>query len=285
MNARIPLGLGIHADVSSALYHADPCERPSLSNSLLTTLLKKTPRHAWICHPRLNPAWEPEAGDEDKFDLGTAAHSLLLEGVDAVEVIVADDWRTKAAKEARAQARLEGKIPMLPHQVDRLTKMMHALHAYVATTGFAGIFERGKPEQTVIAKVNGVLVRCRVDWLADDLVLDYKSTGAGGPDEWIRCNLVQHGDDTQAVLYPKALAAVGHKARRFVFLVQETVEPYMAFFVEPAGSMVELAESKINRGLQLWRDCLARDAWPGYSTDVYQAEAPIWAMREEEAML
>lgn len=273
---------GIYSTLSATEYHADPCATPSLSNSLLTTLLQKTPRHAWLAHPRLNPSFQPDVA-KDEFDLGTAAHSLLLEGIDSVQLCDFGDWRTNAAKEAKAATRAAGKIPMLPHHVERLTKMMTALHAYVATTDYAGIFERGKPEQTVIAKVNGVLVRCRIDWLADDLVLDYKSTGAGGPGDWIRRNIVEHGYDTQGVLYPKALAAVGHKARRFVFLVQETVEPYMCYLVEPAGSMVELAESKIRRGLQLWKDCLARDFWPGYSTDVHQAEAPVWAMKEEEA--
>jgi hypothetical protein len=271
---------GIHT-MPAALYHADPCETPSLSNSLLTTLLQKTPRHAWLDHPKLNPAWTPRPAAQ-VFDLGTAAHSVLLEGVDAVTIVDADDWRTKEAKAARDKARAAGRIPMLPPQAAAVIDMMRAAHEFVAASGLAGVFERGKPEQTVIAKVNGAMVRCRIDWLTDDLVLDYKSTGAGGPGEWTRKNIVAHGYDTQSVLYPKALAAVGHKARRFLFLVQETEAPYLCYLVEPAGSLLELAESKINRGMRLWRECLQSDRWPGYSVAVHQAEAPVWAMKEEE---
>ena len=69
-------GIGIHYSMRAAAYHADPCERPSLSSSIAKILLEKTPRHAWTAHPRLNPDFA--AKDESKFDLGTAVHELML---------------------------------------------------------------------------------------------------------------------------------------------------------------------------------------------------------------
>jgi hypothetical protein len=47
-------------------------------------------------HPKLNP--QLERREDEKFDIGTAAHAIILEGFAAVEVIDAPDWRTKAAQ-------------------------------------------------------------------------------------------------------------------------------------------------------------------------------------------
>jgi hypothetical protein len=223
--------------------------------------------------------------DAQVFDIGTVAHALLLEGDDRAAVIDAEDWRTKAAKEARDAAREAGKIPLLPDQHAAVRDMLQAAHDYIERTDLRGIFSRGKPEQSLIWKDTGVWCRARLDWLTDDrsVILDYKTTGADGPGEFIRRNLITHGYDTQAVFYPRGLGALGHRGARFLFLVQESFAPFMCYLVEPAESMVELATHKISRALPLWRDCLGSNRWPGYSTDVHQADAPMWAMKEEEA--
>ena len=84
-------------------YHAGPCPAPELSNSLIKVLLGQSPLHAWTKHPKLNPGFRQY--ESDKFDRGTAAHSMLLEGEDNIVIVDAEDWRTKAAKEAREAAR------------------------------------------------------------------------------------------------------------------------------------------------------------------------------------
>ena len=66
-------------------YHADPCPEPSLSASLIKTLLARSPLHAWHEHPRLNPNVVKE--ERKEYDRGSAAHALLLEGEDRMAVI------------------------------------------------------------------------------------------------------------------------------------------------------------------------------------------------------
>src|SRR3972149_6692059 len=91
----------------------------SLSASVAPLLLTRSARHAWLAHPRLNPAWAPEATEQT--DLGTLAHALLLEQDDSRLVVVeADDWRTKAARLARVQALAAGKPPLLARVLDAL---------------------------------------------------------------------------------------------------------------------------------------------------------------------
>src|SRR3990167_1259095 len=92
---------GIVDGLPIADYIKDPAPQPSLSASLAHVLLTRSPKHAWLAHPRLNPAWEPDES-EARQDIGTIVHALLLEGdASRVVVIEAEDYRTKAAKEAR----------------------------------------------------------------------------------------------------------------------------------------------------------------------------------------
>ena len=265
-------------------YHADPAPLPSLSNSLIKTLLNKTPRHAWMDHPRLNPQFQRRE-DESKFDLGTAAHAMLLEGVNKAKRIDAEDWRTKAAKEARDMARADGLLPMLPDQYAAAMAMHEAARDYIDSTALRGILQAGKPEQTLIWRERHAWCRARLDWLSEDreIILDYKTTAVDGPGDFMRRNIIAHGYDTQAVFYPRGMQALGHRRPRFLFLVQETAAPFLCYLVEPAESMVELATGKVTRALALWGECVGSNRWPGYSTNVHQAEAPVWALKEEEA--
>jgi hypothetical protein len=86
----------------AAEYHADPCLEPSLSSTIARVLCDSAPAHAQHAHPRLNLQNVEE--EAEHFDIGTAAHAILLEGEAAVTVIDAKDWRTNAAKDARDAA-------------------------------------------------------------------------------------------------------------------------------------------------------------------------------------
>jgi hypothetical protein len=273
--------------MSAREYHADPAPAPSLSNSLIRCLLDLTPRHAWLQHPRLNVDHVPY--ESHVFDPGTVAHAMLLEGEDVCQVIEAADWRTNAAKDARDAVRKAGKVPLLSDQYAKVSAMVRAARDYLDSTPLRGILERAQAEQTVIwREKSGVWCRARLDLLdltgSDPLILDYKTTGAGGgPAEFARRNVLAHGYDTQAVFYPRGLGALGHGGARFMFLVQEDEPPFMCYLAEPAESMAELANSKIRRALGLWQRCLQANHWPGYPESVHQLEAPVWALKEEEA--
>lgn len=264
-------------------YHADPAPMPSLSNSLMKHLLRETPRHAWVAHPRLNPTPQEEEG-EPKFDIGTAAHSLLLEGVNKAAIIDAKDWKTNAAKEARAAARAKGLIPFLQPQYFATLEMVNAAREYINGNAFlSSVFAAGKPEQTLIWQERHAWCRARLDWLTDDrkVILDYKTTDKDRA-RFVK-GMSENGYDTQAVFYPRGLNALGHAGARFMFLVQEVRAPFLCHLVEPAESLRELGHGKVTRAIRLWADCIASNKWPGYGYDVLQAEATPWALKEEES--
>src|SRR5882672_6742571 len=134
--------------MSSEKYHADPAPSPSLSSSLAAVLLSQSPRHAWRMHPKLNPRYEAE--ESARFDLGSAAHALLLEGNNQMEVLDFPDYRTKAAQTGRDEARARGKFPVLGHQYLDVRKMVEVAKAFIATTELADIWDEGDAEQTCI---------------------------------------------------------------------------------------------------------------------------------------
>jgi hypothetical protein len=263
-------------------YHGDPCPTPALSNGIIKPLLQQSPYHAWLQHPRLNPACARD--DAAKFDLGTAAHALLLEGADRCRIIEADDFRTKAAREERDLAYADGATPLLRAQYDAARIMVDRACAFLEHTEFAGVLSRGKPEQSFFwQEQNGIWVKARADHLTHerDLIVDYKSTGLP-PAKWKRA-MPDHGYDVQSLLYQRGMSVLGHRTR-FVFLVQETSLPHACWLVEASESMRELANMKIARAVRTWGECLKTGRWPSYPTAVQNVEAPNYALIEEESL-
>ncbi len=263
-------------------YHADPCPVPSLSNSIAKVLLDQSPKHAWMSHPKLNPHYQSD--EDSRFDLGSASHALLLEQSDANLVVIdAADWRTKAAKEARDAARAERKLPVLARHAAAIRKMVGAAQDFIAASPLRGVWQAGKPEQTVIWQDEGVSCRSRLDWLTDDrrLILDYKTTDSANPEVFGR-QIARMGYDLQAAFYSSGLIANGCEEPRFVFLVQEIESPYACSLVELHSSYMEIAYAKYTRAVNLWRECVARNEWPAYSANITTALPPSWAMMKHE---
>jgi len=269
---------GIH-QLTAAQYHADQAPAPSLSNSLIKTLLGKSALHARLAHPRLNPNYRPY--ESDRFDLGTAAHAMLLEGQDNILVVDADDWRSKAAKEQRDNARASGITALLRRQYDDAKAMVSVAREF-ADKYLPGAFAAGKPEQAMLWQFGPVWCRGLVDHLSDDrsLIIDYKTTSASSPQDWMRSSMIPFGYDTQEMWYRTGVTVITGRQPDFVFLVQEDSAPYSCYLVECAESMRELAGRKIARAVDLWAQCLRTDTWPGYGGR-YVAQAPSWAMTEE----
>lgn len=269
--------VNIQADV----YHADPAAQPSLSSSIAQILLTQSPRHAWLAHPKLNPNYVAE--EDSRFDLGTAAHAMLLEGDDSGIVWVdADDWRTKAAKEHRDAARAAGRLPLLIKYQPILQAMVREAQAYVASSELGNILTTGAAEQTVLWEENGTHCRARLDLLAADrrVIIDYKSTADASPTAFIR-QIARMGYDVQASFYVRGIERETGTRARFVFLAQEITPPYACSLVGLSGTYLEIGSSKVERAIRLWAHCLSTNNWPAYTNQICEAEPPAWMLTDE----
>lgn len=269
-----PVGI---CDVPEADYHADPCPQPSLSASLIHILCTRSPKHAWAAHPRLNPNFKRE--EKDQFDIGTVAHAMLLEGRSAVEVIHAPNWRTNAAKEAREEARANGRVPLLAHAAADVEAMVEAAKRELAARNIQPpLFTDGQPEKTLVWHEGDIACRARLDWLRDDLATidDYKTSHNAAPDQWTRKSIYQHGYDVKAAFYLRGLERLTGVRAEFRWVAQEKEPPYELIVVSPGPDVLTLAERKVDYALELWKRCLESGEWPGYPQRLCWAELPPW---------
>lgn len=264
-------------------YHADPCAVPSLSSGIARTLISRSPAHAWIAHPRLNPDHVPE--ERTAFDLGSAAHALLLEGEDRMTVIDAADYRTKAAQEARDAARLAGRHPVLAARYKDVKAMVGRVHEAIdRSPDLSGItLADGTPEQTIIWREGDAWLRCRPDWLARDcsVMLDYKTTTDAEPLHFGRhiARMLYH---FQAAFYRRGVKAVTGRDAPFILLAQEIEAPHACTFHGCAPSLEAIAEQMVEQAIRTWAACMKADTWPSYSPRIHYHEAAQWAAMEQE---
>lgn len=276
---------GIH-ELAELAYHADPCDRPSLSSSIAHELCSTSPAHAWLAHPRLNPDWRPTVSDS--FDVGTIAHKLLLGGDTVVEVLDVPDFRTKAAQEARDAARAEGKVPLKAEQWESVQAMVAAAREQIAAYPVdPPLLSDGRPELTLVwDDPAGVACRARLDWLRDDYraIDDLKTAHDANPEKWTSRAMFDNGYDVQAAFYLRGvvhhmrhdLGLVVDRLPEFRFVVVEKTPPYTVTVASLAPSAWFLAERKVDYALNVWRRSVESGEWPGYERRVAYAEVPAW---------
>jgi hypothetical protein len=282
---------GVHI-MPAAEYHADPAPVPSLSSGIAKLLLTHSPLHAWTAHPRLNPAHVEE--ESQQFDLGTAAHALLLEGADGIAVIDPQDhigpkggipkgWTNDSIRAARDAARAAGRTPILTAQFAEIEAMAKVARQAIADCpDLSGLtLADGTAEQVLLwEEPGGVWCRARPDWMAHErhIQISYKSTGtSANPSEWVRTGL-GIGFDLQNAFYDRGNRATGGPAGcRSLTLVQENAPPYACSWLALDPAFQAMADQKAEEAIELWRRCLTAGRWPGYSPRVHYLEPPAWA--------
>jgi hypothetical protein len=268
---------GVYDALDEALYHSDPVAS-HLGRSLSVSGAKKL-------LPPSTPArfaYEREHGQKASpaFDFGHAAHAHVL-GVGATIVSVeADDWRTKAAKEAAAEARERGDVPLLAREYAKAQAMVDALRAHPLASA---VLSGGKPEQSIfwVDDDTGVCRRGRIDWLRPNAIVDYKTTSVGGADpERFAKTAVDFGYHMQAAWYTDGAAALGLGALPFVFVVQEKEPPYLVSVVQLDEDALRIGRDLNAAALSIYAECESAGEWPGYPVEVVTVALPSWYARK-----
>jgi hypothetical protein len=225
----------------------------------------------------------------DAFDLGLAAHAVVLGDGAPIVVVDADGWRTNAAKQARQEAREAGAIPLLADDHILVQEMAEAVRQHPLA---AKLLEpgSGKAEQSLFwqDKETGVWCRCRADWLRHKvegrrlIVVDFKTARSAHPEKFAK-SAMDYGYAMQASWYMDGVRAVGlDDDPAFVFVIVEKDRPHLV-------SVVELDEPSLSVGMNLnrfarfiYRDCLQSNQWPGYSPEVEMVGLPAWYLRAHD---
>lgn len=275
-------------NISHQEYLDDPCEKPSLTRSAICDLLFKSPAHVYHNNKRLNPDYVEEE-KESKFDVGTAAHALLLEGEDIVDVVDSPDWRNKEAKKERQDAWDAGRIPVLTKNALQIFDMVKVAKKSIAECKNLGIYslDGGKAEQTYIWESNGIWVRTKPDWVSNDskVILDYKTTGElANPDTFAR-KVISLGYDIQNALYSEGVEKASKVKPDFINMVQENKPPYLCSFIGLPPDFLDMAKQKVKIGKKIWKKCIESGVWEGYPNRVAWIDMPAWAIAAWEYKL
>lgn len=280
--ATIPAPVKVDGPAVYSLPEAEYHARPELSSTGARKLLPPS-CPALFKHWRDNP--EPA---NTTFELGSAAHKLVLGAGPELVRIDADEWRTNAVKAEVAAVREAGGIPLKPGPYDAVHEMAAALRAHP----FAGrLFspETGRPEQTLIWQDpdTGVWCRALLDWLRFSLpgsrliVPDYKSCASAAPAKVERV-IVDYGYHIQLAWYLAGVRALnlGGDDAEGVLVMQEKTAPYLVTVAQPDLTSMRMAEIRVREALRLYAECVKDNHWPGYADDVVLTELPPWETRE-----
>jgi hypothetical protein len=275
-------------DIPADVYHRDPVDGGSLSNSGAKKLMPPS------C-PALFKAWR-DGGSEHRaaFDFGRAAHARVLGVGEPIVVVDADDWRSKAAQTKRDEARAAGHTPILASDNAVIDEMAAKLRAHPIASALLDP-DAGKAEQTIVwhDRESGVTCRALVDFLRHPapgqryLLPDYKTAAKVDP-ESISKALWDYGYYGQAAWYSEAVQAAGYSdgPPAFLLVFQMKTPPYLVVVAQVDPDTVGWGHARNRYARDLYRRCVNSDTWPGYADDsVISVQLPVYATYQLEGAL
>lgn len=273
-------GPGIY-DIPEDVYHADPVPGGSLSSTGARRLIQKPPAVF---------DWERRHGKlpTDSMRFGTAAHSRIFGTGAEIVPLEFENYQTKRAQQAKAEAIERGAIPMLPHQMDALNAMDAALREHPLASALLGNW--GRPEQSAFwrDKETGVICRARYDVfptgktvLGRVLVPDFKTANDASPKAFEKA-VHDHGYYQQAPFYLDGLRALGlaDEDAAFAFVVQEKTPPYLVAVYQLDAAALMIGAARNRRALRTYAECSASGRWGGYSEDIETVSLPPWVEKQ-----
>ena len=277
-------------DVPAAQYHADEVgyEGPALSASIASTLIRKSPFHAYLAHPKLGGQRDEPS---DEMRRGTVIHALLLGTAGEYAIIDAENFRTKAAQEQRDAAFVAGQTPILRRELDSYRLVAETIRVQLRDRH--GIELTGESERVYLwtepTKFGPVRCRGRLDHVlfAEDAaaIIDVKTCRSAHPQSCER-HVTDYGYDIQRAAYLSAVEKrrpdlAGRIEYLWVFAEELPGYNVALTVAEASGEVRELGERRWARACETWWKCLNEGGWPGYAEGRVRLEAPPWELKSE----
>lgn len=275
-------------DVSPEAYHVDSTTPvPSLSSTMARILLNRTPLHAWAASPRLQREFPhvdrapAQPKESDAFDIGRACHAILLGRGGSIDVVLADDWAKKVAREQRAASREAGRTPLLLAQYEGAMRMAEAARRVLGEAKLE--LDPNRSEVAAYAEIEGVLCRVMIDnapaWPTAPLI-DYKTCEDASPEACLK-SVQAYGYDFQWQWYREVWQAATGERRRLLFLFGEKSPPHEHQIIElyegrGEGDWSQDAAEKCSEARRIFRNSLETGEWPGYPVRIATLHAPQW---------
>jgi hypothetical protein len=270
---------GIFLDMSAATYFADPCPEPSLTQSIAKVLIERSPAHARLAHPRLNPDYRSDDEGYDKAKaIGNAAHKLTIGRGKEICIIEADNFRTKVAQETRDQAAADGYVPILAKHHKAARDLANTIRGALDMTGCVDAFYKGHGEVVIAWEEDGIWFRSMIDWMVSPNELyDLKTGGTSAAPHAVPYRMAEQGWDVQAAMQERGLDVLdpaGAGRRTFRFVAVENEPPFALTVHELSESVMTMGRKKLQHAVGIWRHCMEHGEWPAYPPLIHVPEYP-----------
>lgn len=267
-------------DVTPDEYH----QLPGLSASIATTLITRSPLHAWQQHPLFGAKGKKPT---QEMDLGQVGHTLVLGKGKRFAVLDVKDYKTNDAKAQRDSARAKGFVPIKREAYDGAVTMASRIKERLAEQD---IVLNGASELAITWTEDSAHgpVECRgmMDhvFLDRGRVIDLKIVGSAAQTS-VERSAENFGYAIQEAAYRSALTKLKPELAgriEFLFAFCEADEPHAVNLCRGDGMFRELGERRWHRAVETWAECLKNNRWPGYGSGINPLSAPAWAFSREE---
>jgi hypothetical protein len=230
----------------------------------------------------------------DAFAMGHAVHARTLGKGEAIAVRplvnpadpaqVWDTWKTKAAREWRAEQEAAGRSVILPEQAAIVEAMAEAVHR--DRWAHALLSQPGGPELALfwVDPETGVQRRALVDYLPSSTnqhgmirPVDLKSADDVAPDESMERKLYDHAWHRQATTIADGIEALGlARSTDFYFIVQSKRAPHLVTVVRLDAEAERIGRIENRRALLVYKECLETGVWPDYADEPVTMSVSPW---------
>ena len=260
---------GIYQDVPELDYHA---RRFGPTESLSSTEAKRVLQAPAVFRYRRTHPEEPRTA----FDVGHAAHALILGTGLNLYIHNHESLRTKAAREDIQEHRAAGEVPISRADYTEVRGMADA----VLTHPIAGpLLEDGTPEQSLYAVdgPTGMWMRGRVDWATGSTrtLIDLKTAQSADPTTFHRA-VTTYGYDIQREWYRTIWKTLTGEVPQFLHVVVEKAPPHLVSVIDLGLDFEEIGRMRVRQALDTYKRCLDTDTWPGYAPIIHDVDAPSW---------
>lgn len=259
---------GIYENFDIVAYH----KSEGISSSGITLLLNSPAKyHYEYCSNLIK-----EKQDTKSLIIGQAVHTAILEPhLFASRFVSADiDRRTKKGKDTYEYILSSGKQHLKIEEMELAKNMAQSAHSHPK---FKTVFENGKVENSLFWKhENGITLRSRPDFYNNFMVVDIKTTNDANPKVFQK-SLVEYGYHRQAAMALDGLTKLTKKEYKFfTILAIEKDPPYLCCLYLLDQTVIEKGREEYNNAAEIYKNCLEKNEWPGYSQNIQDLYLPNW---------
>lgn len=215
-----------------------------------------------------------DRADTDAFRLGRCAHLAVLEPEKfAAECAIWDGGR-RAGKAWDAFVEANHGRELLKEEEAAFCRAIQS--AVREDPHAAPYLASGAAEATVLAALDGVDCKSRMDWLSSTAIVDLKTTRDASPEGFAR-EVWRMRHDAQSAMYQDMHEAATGVRLPVVLIAVEKEQPHLVQVYVVPDPVLEVGRDHYRMLLERLRDCRQRDAWPGYVDGVTELSLPRWA--------